>query len=917
MNNAEDSKSCQAIPYGLKYHGTAYRCQCDENWTMLYIGEEIEPLSSYPASDFIQNKVRTFASILHPEDVNHVSKVIHEAIQAGRPWEVEYRIIRKDTSIAWILERGSYIPHDDPKNSTLDGLLLDITDRKKIEEALEAGKDFLNNIFNSVQDGLIVLHHDLSITHANQSIYRWFPETTDLIGKKCYQAFHDLSEPCADCPALKAVAAETTIVKEKQVQVSEHRSYWWEVSVYPLKDKSGNLLGVIENIKDITDRKKYEQDLLKAKEQAEVANKAKSEFLANMSHEIRTPLNGVIGFTDLLLKTPLNEVQRQYTENANISGQALLGIISDILDFSKIEAGKLEMEIIQTDIIELVEQASDIIKYHASQKNLEVLLNIDPHIPNSVWVDPIRLKQILINLLNNAVKFTEKGEIELKLEFSPIDEKLGKYTFSVRDTGIGISREHQQKLFKAFSQADASTTRKYGGTGLGLIISNLLAAKMGGEISLLSSPNQGSTFTFSIQCPCQIKNNQQHFEPLRLSRVMVIDDNHNNRQILEHNFAWWGLTFTGCDNGFSAIQILEKDADFDAVIVDYHMPYIDGLETIRMIREKLGLGPEKLPIIILHSSAENHSLRDECKKLDVKFNLTKPVKAKELYHFLSNIRSESPPLTDSVTHSANHHTNQKSVASEQGKKILIVEDSSMNMMLAKSLILSIMPNLTILEATNGIDAVTISIEQNPQLVLMDIQMPGLDGVKATLQIREHESESGCHLPIVALTAGALKAEKERCFAAGMDDFLTKPIDIEALKVVLDNYLTCPSSTTAASPLPSFDRNALMKRVGENLTLYYSFLEISKNMPEKILSLEKAITSSDIVEIKQTAHTIKGTASMISFKRLAKLAETIEEEIDHNARQRLIEEIKQEWDRLSIIVDAELKNNPLSNGEVTS
>ncbi len=671
-------------------------------------------------------------------------------------------------------------------------------------------------------------------------------------------------------------------------------------------DKDTTLLrifsGILVNIKE---RIETQRELVSSKEQSDAANKAKSEFLANMSHEIRTPLNGVIGFTELLLKTPLSHVQQQYAQNAHTSGQALLGIINDILDFSKIEAGKLELELIKTDVFELMEQTADIIKYHASQKELELLLNISLSIPRFAEVDPIRLKQVLINLLSNAVKFTEKGEIELKVSFEKINSDQGRYTFSVRDTGIGISPEQKDRLFKAFSQADSSTTRKYGGSGLGLTISSLLVEKMGGKIALESIPGKGSAFSFIIETTYHKGTLEQSFEPLPIKRVLVVDDNVQNRQILEHNFSYWGIAFTGCENGLEALKTLEKNEPFDLIIVDYHMPYMDGLETIKLIREKLVLTPEEMPIILLHSSSDGQELRDQCKKLGVRFNLIKPVKAQVLYQFLKNIHKNKSAVSLADKESATKYLQQKACETIDNIKILIVEDSHMNMMLAKSLIKNILPCAEILEAIDGIEAVEITLEKHPHLVLMDVQMPGLDGLEACRQIREREQQKDHRIPIIALTAGALKEERDRCIAAGMDDFLSKPIDMETLDKMIHKHLF---TALKMEKNPSFDKASLLKRVGYNTDLYYQFLEISKNLPEKIQNLEKAIQRFNVEEIKQTAHIIKGTASMISFVKMASIAEAMEQNTsDPEKCKGFLEELFNEWSKVKLAIQQELNH----------
>lgn len=531
--------------------------------------------------------------------------------------------------------------------------------------------------------------------------------------------------------------------------------------------------------------RKRTSDLHAAKERAETANKSKSQFLANMSHELRTPLNGVIGFTELLMSTRLNQLQLQYALHANTSAHALLGIINNILDFSKIEAGRLELEIAKTDLIKLLEQSMSVVKYTAEKKGLELLLKIPPQMPRFAFVDPVRLGQVIINLLGNAVKFTEKGEVELSVEFVQTDSQNGQYTFAIRDTGIGISPADKNNIFKEFSQADNSATRHFGGTGLGLSISKILVEKMNGTLDMESDPGRGSKFYFSISSVFN-HGKETSLEKLKeIKRILIVDDNENNRVILQRSIENWNISTELASSGREAIEKLAGDNCFDAIIMDYMMPELNGIETIRLMRNQLNLTPDKQPIIILYSSCDDVSLHNDCQQLGVFFKLLKPVTTEELFTCLCSLHHHNgaiPPIAK------NYLAEPFATIKTLKPVIMIAEDVTMNLLLISELFKKLIPAATIIEAYDGCEAVNKFSENKPDIIFMDIQMPNLDGYDASRQIRKLEATSKSHVPIIALTASAIKGEHEKCIAAGMSDFITKPIDPHKIAEVLKKHL---------------------------------------------------------------------------------------------------------------------------------
>ncbi len=911
----------------------------------------------------LPNNFETFERLLHEDDRRRVFENIDNYLAgSAKEYSQEFRMTHKEGYSIWVSSKGQAYRDENGTPYRMAGLHSDITERKNTEEAL-INQAELQNILMDISSKYINISSSQMEEAINESLeqltlyvgadrayifdydfkngvcnntYEWcapdvIPQieelqnipveamtewvTTHKKGESLY--IYDVLALDKDDP-VRAILEPQQIKSLITIPLMENETCVGFVGFDFVKknrnysDKEEVLLRVFaQMLVNVTTRSKLEKKLLLEKANAEIANKAKSEFLANMSHEIRTPLNGVIGFTELLKSSPLSPVQQQYVENANISAHSLLGIINDILDFSKIEAGKLDLEIIMTDIIELVEQSSDIIKFQSSKKDIELLLNIDPNLPRFALVDPIRLKQIIINLLSNAVKFTEEGEIEIKVAFNQIDSKTGDFIFSVRDTGIGISEEQKGKLFKAFSQADSSTTRKFGGTGLGLVISNLLAEKMGSRIELESIQGEGSTFYFSITTNYELGQKLDHTSLNEIERVLVIDDNDNNRMILEHTLKNWNIDFTGCDNGFNALKIIERSRPFDVLIVDYHMPYLNGLDTIKMIREKLGLTPDKQHIILLHSSSDDITIHEECKRLGVRFNLIKPVKSQELIHYLKNLNNTT--ISNESTSGQTFRSGAQKIKSSFRHTILIVEDVELNMILAKTIIKQIIPNVEILEAKNGKIAVDIASTHNISLILMDVQMPEMNGLEATIKIREIERSKGIKTPIIALSAGVVKGEKEKCFEAGMDAFLPKPISVNELTEVFEQYLSKSEDSndefidlSEININEHFNKDSLFTKLGRDQKLFDEIMTSARiDIQKDIDEIIKNCKESNIEEIKNLAHSIKGVALTLSFDLMGSLAKELEMAAAADSDSDIIKEktnsLVKEWNIIKRVI----------------
>lgn len=762
-------------------------------------------------------------------------------------------------------------------NDEIEGFLTigtDITERRLIEGALITEKARLTAFVEHAPAAVAMLDTDMRyIAVSNRWLEDYYLNGRTVVGTSHYEVFGNLD----DARRERHQRVLNGAIERKEEDIfqlagsSQVQYVTWEMR--PWYQYDGKVGGMMIFTQNITPFILQRDELNAAKRNAEQANIAKSEFLANMSHEIRTPLNGVIGFTDLVLKTKLNETQFQYLTIVNQSANSLLSIINDILDFSKIEAGKLELVVEKCDLYEICGQATDMISYQVQTKGLEMLLNISSDLPRFIYADPVRLKQVLVNLLGNASKFTEKGEIELKIETLLVAGDQTTIRFAVRDTGIGIKPDKQSAIFEAFSQEDASTTKRYGGTGLGLTITNKLLGMMGSTLQLRSKPGQGSCFFFDITFQSE-DGEAILWENLdSIKNVLIVDDNENNRTILAQVLRLKNINSVEARNGFEALQLFAEGETYDAILMDYHMPYMDGLETMRKIRESFWSTASALPMILLHSSSDDGDVIKACEELQVSHRVTKPVKMQEIYDALSRLHQKGFAF-DKDLHAISEITSKK-------MSILIAEDNAVNMLLTRTIVNKIAPNFTLLEASNGQKALEICTAQRPDLVLMDVQMPEMNGYEATKAIRALNHDF--RIPIIALTAGNVKGEREKCLAAGMDDFLVKPIVEKDIFNILQKWLDLNSKTSesgatmsSAGSLKHFDISILKGYIGEDEGVMEEVLQLAENeLLTTLRMIYQGITEGDLKNLNSIGHKLYGTAVSSGMYHLSLLANELE------------------------------------------
>ena len=760
----------------------------------------------------------------------------------------------------------------------------DISERKAIDNRVRQSEERFRSMIENVKD------HAIYMLDVQGCVLTWNKgaerltgyQSEEIIGKH-YLCFYPIEDRESGKPEqiMKTVLAEGQCEDEGWHLRKDGSKFWANVVITAVRNGGAKLLGFSVVTRDLTLRRETEEQLRLAKEEAESANEAKSAFLANISHEIRTPMTGIMGMAGLLSDTELSSKQVEYCQIIQRSSDSLLTVINEVLDFSKVESGKLELEIIDFDLTSAVGEVVDLFAKQAEDKGVELINFIRYDVPEKLQGDPGRLRQIISNLVGNALKFTAKGEVIVRITVQEQTAAYANLRFEVSDTGIGIPKEKQDKLFSSFTQVDASTTRKYGGTGLGLAICKRFVELMGGQIGMDSEPGKGSTVWFTLKLLKQSESVREAPRPrtdLHGLRMLVVEGNATNRTVFDHYLSSLGIVSRSAEDGPTALELLslanENNTPYDLAILDFRLPSMDGLELARTIRQNPKFSSLKL---LLLSSVGKRDDAKLAREAGIDGYLTKPVSLSNLFECLALLMGEASKGDDSNSFVTLHKLAE--LKSQTRLRVLVADDNHINQKVVASLLENMGHRAEVVG--NGKQAVEAYQYIPYDVVLMDLQMPEMDGFEASLQIRTLARMQGRHTSIIAVTAHARKEDREKCLAWGMDDYVSKPINPMELRAVLDRTLTAPKTISPAAPLVDstdvLNLSAAMTQIEGNNEL---FGEIARmflaQYPKLLAEIHHASSTLDCAVLTSAVHTLGSSAGQMGAGRALAAARKLEE-----------------------------------------
>ena len=865
--------------------GMAYRCRNDNDWTMEFVSEGAKALTGYSPEELVNSKMIAYGDAVHPEDRDLVKDAVQRGVASRQPYEMTYRITHVSGQTEWVWEQGRGVYSADGGLLALEGFITDITPLKRAEEVMAKAEqqERLQFLMDTAPVGVGISVEGI-IRFVNPTLEKL---TAFRVGCRAADVYADPK----DRDRMLEMLAEKGVCRDLELQIRGPDGSVGAFLATFLKTEYEEQAGVLGWFTDISKIKEAEREIIKARQIAEDAAKVKGDFLANMSHEIRTPMNAIIGMSHLALNTGLDAQQRNYIEKISRAAAGLLTVLNDVLDFSKIEAGKLGVESIGFWMEEVFDNLGDVMGLRADEKGVELIFDIAPDIPESLVGDPLRLGQVLINLVGNAIKFTAKGEVIIGAKIDSMTEKNVNVHFWVKDTGIGIPPEQQAKLFQSFSQADASTTRKYGGTGLGLAISKSLTEMMGGRIWMESEADKGATFHFTVCFGRDTETKPRRMfraEELAGVRVLVVDDSGFAREHLAAMLRSFGMLAEVSRDGGDAIKRVAQAAEdarpYNLVLLDWKMPEMDGVTCAKRIRE---LHTVNVPAVIMVSAFDRNEANRAAEHAHVRLDgfLAKPVTPSMLLETIGQQRGKGAKRGKLVlTGDAALFPEMRLLA---GARILLVEDNEMNQELAGDLLKEAGVELTI--ANNGREAVDLlAAGKTFDCVLMDIQMPVMDGYEAARAIRQ--LPGAAQLPIIAMTADVMAESRERMDSCGINDHIAKPLDVKKMFQTIAHWIHGPvpvaverageegaGNMPGVGELPGIDSGAgLARMMGKTEFYRRQLLKFLRNQRNFAAGFRRAEGDADPEARRRLAHTLKGLAGNIGASKLQGAAADLEQ-----------------------------------------